>query len=145
MKSVINAAMCIVVLAGCSPKAPSCTEDSVTQFVMKITTNEIRNQTFQANMKLSGLTIVPDYDKLNAAKDDPGNEKIKAIILATNQQVANNKLALSGIKVKNVNDELKKCECEGKITNAGGRSIPITYTAQYTESERIRVEIYGLK
>ncbi|MDP3695557.1 MAG: hypothetical protein Q8R42_05555, partial [Desulfocapsaceae bacterium] len=117
----------------------------VTQFVMKITTNEIRNQIFQANMKLGGMTIVPDYDKLNAAKDDPGNEKIKDIILATNQQVANNKLALSGIKVKNVNDEIKKCECEGKITNAGGRSIPITYIAQYTDSERIRIEVYGLK
>ena len=96
-------------------------------------------------MKLGGLIIVPDYDKLNATKDDPGNEKIKDIILATNQQVTNNKLALSGIKVKNVNDETRKCECEGKITNSGGRSIPITYTAQYTDSERIRVEMYGLK
>lgn len=145
MKRFIIAASCMVLLSSCSPKAPSCNEESVTKLVMEITTKEVRNQAFDTNMKLGGMITLQSYDELNAQKDAPGAEKLKEIIRSTDQQIADSKLTLSGIRVNSVKNEIKKCECGGNITNANGASIPITYSAQYTEDGQVYVEVSGLK
>ncbi|MFH2122049.1 MAG: hypothetical protein ABIJ50_00990 [Pseudomonadota bacterium] len=112
---------------------------------MEITTKEVRNQVFNTNMTLGGMITLQSYDELNAQKDAPGAEKVKEIIRSTDQQIADSKLTLSGIRVNSVKNEIKKCECGGNITNANGASIPITYSAQNTEDGQVYVEVFGLK
>lgn len=146
MKRFMIAANCMVLLSSCSPTAPSCNEESVTNLVMEITTKEVRNQDFNTNMKLGGMITLQSYDELNAQKDAPGvDEKVKEIIRSTDQQIADSKLTLSGIRVNSIKNEIKKCECGGNITNANGSSIPITYSAQNTEDGQVYVEVFGLK
>lgn len=145
MRRFVIAANCMVLLSSCSPTAPSCNEASVTKLVMEITTKEVRNQVFNTNMTLGGMITLQSYDELNAQKDAPGAEKVKEIIRSTDQQIADSKLTLSGIRVNSVKNEIKKCECGGNITNANGASIPITYSAQNTEDGQVYVEVFGLK
>ena len=147
MKRVINVVFCVVVLTSCalSPEAPSCSGESVTKLVVEITTKEVRDQIFNINMKFGGMISALSYDELKTTKDEPGNEKIKELVLNTDQQVAASKLTLSGIRINGVKNEIKKCECGGNILSASGASIPITYTAQFTEDGKVYVEVFGLK
>jgi hypothetical protein len=96
-------------------------------------------------MKFSGMISALSYDELKVTKDEPGDEKIKELILNSDQQVTDSKLTLSGIRINGVKNEIKKCECGGNISSASGASIPITYTGQFTEDVKVYVEVLGLK
>jgi len=133
----VFSALSLVLLfcAACTKSgAPSCTDESVKKLVLDISTKEFRNQ-------LAGNV----YDYLNEMKDKPGNDSAKETISYVDKQIAEAKISLANIRINKKRDDIKKCECGGDLAFSNGKTLSITYTAQFTEDGKVYVEVAGLK
>ncbi len=150
-------------------QTPSCTEDPVQQLVMEITNEELFTQLLPAQVQanyadmikeLEGAKVYQEYrlvDNQGAGfvygtlpveyfmkfiKISPTAVSIQEKII---QQIQEMKLTVGAIRVTSKQPDIKKVMCAAQISFANGNSIPIEYSAQYTEDEQVWVEVSGLK
>lgn len=149
----------LLVFLGCTKSgAPSCTDEAVTKLVLDISTEELSDQlTLHAVATTSRYLLLPPFSvpgnykavkqrMIQSTGDDKEfREQLRQIISTVDKQIAEAKISLTGIRVNGRNDELKKCECGGSLSFANGKTIPIIYSAQYTEDGKVYVEVGGLK
>ncbi|MBF0591941.1 MAG: hypothetical protein HQL02_07625 [Nitrospirae bacterium] len=160
--SVILLVMCIFLFFGCSKSgAPSCTGKDVKKLVISISTDELKNQLariYNLHMNMgkyykdpgealaSFLTMT--YDDLKKLKDanNKNEEAVKVLdkaIADIDQDLAN--MHLDNIRINDVNDKIKKCDCSSDLIASNGNKIPITYTGQFNDKGELYVEVFGLK
>ena len=51
---------------------------------------------------------------------------------------------ITGIRTNEKNDKVKKCKCGATLALSNGNTLPIDYTAQFTEDGKLYVEVSGL-
>jgi len=136
---------------GCSKStAPSCTDDPVKKLVLDIANGEIRNQLFEAG-KIEydirdGRGVLPGtYDDFKKHMDAPDQGKVRELISDIDQKVRALNMSLANIRLNGKHDDIKKCECGGNLVLSNGKTLPINYTAQFTEDGKVYVEVAGLK
>lgn len=145
----IVVAIFLTFLFACSKSgAPNCSDSDVKALVIDISTGEIKNQLLsQAIITQLGTSPQvqgnPTYEQWNQLKDKDKN--IKELIDYVDKQMKEAGMTLTGIRTNGKNDEIKKCQCGGDLTFSNGKTFSIEYTAQYTEDEKIYVEVFGLK
>ena len=128
--------------------APGCNDSNVKALVLDISSGELKNillnQTIISEMgtdpRVQGS---PKYKDWNNLKND--NDKIKKIIELVDKQYVELNTELTGIRTNEKNDKVKKCNCSATLTFSNGKSLPINYTAQFTEDGQLYAEVSGLK
>jgi len=144
LKLIIFSCISIAIF-GCS-NTPKCSETEVTDLVMEISTDKLKNQLvnqaiiseFQTNPKVYGN---PTYAQLNEQKSK--DENIQKIIDIVDKQVAEIGMKLSAVRANSDSDD-NKCNCGCTLTLSDGNKADITYTAQKTDDGQIYVEVFGL-
>lgn len=153
---IISLLLLLSLFYSCSKK-PSCDQENVKELVFDIVKEkmkkEIINEYYQEHSKDIYDAQVYAKDKgLNVRKIVEEKEtKIKnqAKIYATEQVEENVIFKLDGIRLLNIQEKLKKCECISEliiIDKLVGEkeSLKITYSAQYTEDGKLYVEIVNI-
>ena len=134
----------LVLLSSCGKSgAPNCTDTDVKKLVVDISNGELKNQLL---LKVIGSSSVvqgnPTYEEWNKLKDK--DKSIKEVVDNIDKATAEMGIALSGIRINEKNDKIKKCQCGGELTFSNGKTHSIEYSAQYTEDGQVYVEVYGL-
>jgi hypothetical protein len=134
--------------AACGKSTPQCSDDDVKKLVIQISHDELKKQlTTQSIITVAHVNPAiwgnPSYDDLK--KNMEGREDIQAVISAVDKQMAGVSLQLEGIRSRGIDKAIKKCECEASLLFSNGKSIPVTYYAQYTDDKMVYVEVSGLE
>lgn len=147
MKKV--ASLCILlILAGCgSSGAPKCSDSAVKKLVIDIATDEMKNQLTSQGIMKRGVNPqawgYPTYEVLK--QQMAGREDIKSIIESVDNQLNSVTMSLEGIRTNGADNKIKKCQCGANLAFSNGNSLPIEYSAQYTEDGKVYAEVSGLK
>jgi zinc-ribbon domain len=128
--------------------APSCNDSDVKALVLEIAGGEIRNILLnQAIISEIGTAPRvqgnPTYKDWNKMKSD--DEKIKKVIELVDKQYVESNPKLTSIRINDKNDKAKKCKCVATVALSNGNTLPIDYTAQFTEDGQLYAEVSGLK
>jgi hypothetical protein len=151
-----------LMITACGKSTPHCTDVDVTNVVIEVATDELKNQmTRQAIIDQAGLDPAlwgnPSYNDLKQRLTSIGTEAKGSmeqnIIDSVDRQVAALTLKVDGIRDNGTDKKVKKCNCvanlsmlqKGKEGQAEAPSFPISYTAQYTEDGKLYVVVFGLK
>jgi hypothetical protein len=143
---VFIAGLCILILTviSCGKSTPNCTDEDVTKLVIQIATDELRDQlTTQTIITVAHVNPAlwgnPTYKNLK------GREGTEAVVAAVDNQLKDISFKLEGIRIGAVDETIKKCQCGCNLLFSNGKSLPIEYTAQYTEDKMVYVEVSGLE
>jgi len=145
---VISAlSLALLFCVGCTKSgAPSCTDESVKKLVLDISTGELRNILLNKAMMMSSIRVPGSYDDVKKMASQPGiPPEVGDLIATVDKQIAEAKISLSNIRINGKRDDIKKCECGGDLALSNGKTLPINYTAQFTEDGKVYVEVAGLK
>jgi hypothetical protein len=159
---VILFTACFLMVTACGKSAPQCTDGDVKNLVMEIVADEFKNQmTRQAIINQAGIDPAlwgnPSYNDLKQRLKSIGAEAKGSleqnIIDSVDRQTAAISLELDGIRDNGADKKIKKCNCGANLSmlpkglkdQAEAPSFPISYTAQYTEDDKLHVEVFGLK
>lgn len=129
--------------------APGCSDSNVKASILNIAENELKNKLIMiAFVELNALSIIQanptrtTYKYWNNVKGD--NETIKRVVEHVDKQYVERNPNLTGIRTKDKNDKVKKCNCLATLIFSNGNSLPISYDAQFTEDGELYVEVSGL-
>lgn len=178
MKKIINPIQLIAMftiaifflLNSCTSEQPKCNDDDVKEILFDIVKEQLQIQLedtyYQEKYNYSD---VRNYARDNNMNVDSVNKKVELRIKEEAREYAISKISeavfkLNGIRVLNIDEELKKCDCAAellienfetkdpdledffenmlrmrKIISSG---MEIKYTAQLTEDDQIYVEAY---
>lgn len=143
---ILFMSMASIFCVSCSKSgAPSCTDESVKKLALDISMGEVRNQLLKLAIMMSNISVAGSYDDLSKIKNKPGAEPIRRLISTVDQQITEAKINLVNIRINGEHGDIKKCECGGDLSFSNGKTLPITYTAQFTEDGKVYVEVAGLK
>lgn len=128
---------------------PACGDPTVKKLVLEISMESLRNQllTMAIIQKLHmhpGMAGNPTYaswDKLRGK--DPDIDKTLA---AVDSQMSAVSASVTSIRTRGKEPETRASWCAALLEFTNGNSLPIEYTAQYTDDhEEVFVEVYGLE
>lgn len=140
-------AFSLLICVACNKSGePSCTDEATKKLVLDISTQGMREALLPTALQMAGFgnQNLGTYDDLNKIKNDPGMEEIREVLSTIDKQVTEAKMSLGNIRINKKDDDIKKCACGGDLAFASGKSIPITYTVQFTEEGKTYVEVSGL-
>ena len=124
-----------------SSSAPDCNDSEVTDLVLQITEDTLKDS--YARQSSAGKYT---YNQIQLMSKN--NSKIKPILDDINKRITDVHYAVTSIRTQSANDEIKKTECAASLAmtgEAGKKSIPITYNAQYTDNDgQLYVNVFGL-
>jgi len=94
-----------------------------------------------------GERVSVSYEELNELKVKTGNKILQeAISTYVDQPIADlSNLGLVNIRTNEKQADIKKTSCSADIASPNGNTLPISYTAQITEDDKLYVEVTGLK
>lgn len=132
-------------VAGYCGEVPSCSDPNVKAQVMEISLNSLRDQLMpmavmqilHMSPRMAGNPTYAQWDKIR--DKDPS---IKNVLLAVDSQIADMSPTIVSIRTQGKNSETRTCWCAAILKVANGNTVPITYTAQYTDDgKEIYVEV----
>jgi len=87
------------------------------------------------------------YEELNELRVKMGNKVLQeAISTRVDQPIADlSNLGLVNIRTNEKQADIKKTSCSADIAFPNGNTLPISYTAQITEDDKLYVAVTGLK
>lgn len=137
----------IILLAGCSEKDElSCSDKVVTNTVMSLTVNEMREQLFKLYLSRE-IPWIPNnllndmsYEEYKYSDEDLAQDKV---ISETEKTIS--VLNLKNIRLKSVDEKTGLISCAATLVGRDGGSSNIEYTAQHTEDGQTYVEVFGLR
>lgn len=166
MKSLSSCLIIIIFLLNSScnfNSTPKCADEKVQKMVIEIALDEIKNQYLnrpensfamiiafadskvyqkimvEGSIAQGGGAYAPTFTDLRNHKNE--DKKIEALIIRIDSIIETNyKLSLSGIRIDQVNDETKKCNCSANI-GTEENNTPISYSAQLTEDNKLYVSV----
>ncbi len=132
--------ICSVFLVSCGGNSPpECSDSDVKDIVFDITKTEL---------KKNFLTRVDLILKFNSENKEKFSGKSQEYIFEKYTKYVNDliddfELSMKDIRTNDVNEKIKKSECEGELI-VNDREVTIKYTTQYTDDGDVFVEVYGL-
>jgi len=136
----------IFVSVGCAEKQPECNDSDVKEVLFGLIREQMQKEYeklyFDENWNYSDLRSYARDNGINVQNyiDEKRLELKKEAKIKVEQIVAESTIELSGVRLTDKDEEIKKCECISEMIIDRENSREIKYTAQYTEDDQIYVE-----
>lgn len=162
MKS-LSRVVCVVLLnsslVACAGSALSCSDLAVQSTVLEISNKAFLEEVFKVVLAdnagaypasvLSRISVDTWRNNPPKPSDVAANftfevSEILALIEKAETKVKELEVKLSDIRVVEVREGIEISSCGASLVFKSGRKVPITYTAQSTEDDKIYVEVKGL-
>ena len=135
-------------VVGCGNSgAPDCSSKDVKNLVVDIVNVQIKNSIVN-QMRLGGNPSYEDLkiylEKYKKSGDIESVNHFKTTIETVDKQLASLSPSIEGVRTDGCDDKSRKCKCGANVVLSNGKSLPIQYTAQYTDDGKIYVEVSGL-
>jgi len=143
MKTIIAASIVVysLLLASCGGNSPpDCSDGDVKDTVFDITKTELKNKYLNDRADLYFKFISENKEELSGKSQE---YILKKYVEYVNDFVDDIDLSIKNIRTNDVNEKVRKSECEGELL-VNDKEATIKYTTQYTDDGDVFVEVYGL-